>query len=175
MEFRKAVLADVPAIALIFQEVIEAQEQGLLTVGWQKGVYPTEETARAALQREDLFAAEDGGRIVATAIINQLQVDVYENAPWQYPAKAEEVMVLHTLAVSPEQGGKGCGSAFVKFYEDYARQHGCFCLRMDTNERNLRARRLYERLGYREIGVAPCTFNGIGGVRLVLLEKHLEP
>lgn len=174
MEFRKAALVDIPAVAHIFEEVIEAQEQGLLTVGWQKGVYPTDETALAALARDDLFVAEDGDRIVATAIINQLQVDVYENAPWQYPAKAEEVMVLHTLAVSPNHGGKGCGSAFVKFYEAYARQHGCFFLRMDTNERNLRARRLYERLGYQEIGVAPCTFNGIGGVRLVLLEKHLE-
>lgn len=174
MHFRKAVLADILAVSHIFEQVIEAQEQGLLTVGWQKGVYPTEETARAALARKDLFVAEEEGKIVATAVINQLQVDVYGQAPWRFPAKDEEVMVLHTLAVSPSEGGKGIGRAFVGFYEDYARQHGCCFLRMDTNERNLRARRLYGTLGYEEIGVAPCTFNGIGGVNLVLLEKHLE-
>ena len=44
---------------------------------------------------------------------------------------------------------------------------------MDTNERNLAARRLYARLGYREAGVVGCTFNGIPGVRLVCLEKTL--
>ncbi len=175
MDFRKAVLADIPAVARIFEQVIEAQEQGLLTVGWQKGVYPTEETARAALGRKDLFVAEHGGQIVAAAVINQLQVDVYGQAQWRHPAKDEEVMVLHTLAVSPKEGGKGVGSAFVAFYEEYARQHGCRHLRMDTNERNLRARSLYERLGYEEIGIAPCTFNGIGGVKLVLLEKYLKP
>ena len=44
---------------------------------------------------------------------------------------------------------------------------------MDTNERNAAARRLYAGLGYREAGIVPCTFNGIGGVQLVCLEKTL--
>ena len=42
-------------------------------------------------------------------------------------------MVLHALAVDPLEKGKGCGRAFVAFYEDYAKQHGCTALRMDTN------------------------------------------
>ena len=60
-----------------------------------------------------------------------------------------------------------------RFYEDYARGHGCPELRMDTNARNLAARRLYAGLGYREIAIVPTVFNGIPGVDLVLLEKHL--
>ena len=44
---------------------------------------------------------------------------------------------------------------------------------MDTNERNARARAMYKKLGYREIGVIPTVFNGIAGVNLVLLEKAL--
>ena len=44
---------------------------------------------------------------------------------------------------------------------------------MDTNERNTAARALYRRLGYREADVVPCVFNGLEGVRLVLLEKQL--
>lgn len=35
-------------------------------------------------------------------------------------------------------------SAFVKFYEEYAIQKGCSVLRMDTNERNTIARKLYQ-------------------------------
>jgi len=100
-------------------------------------------------------------------------VDVYEGAPWEHPAKDEEVMVLHTLSVSPEHGRRGIGSAFVKFYEDYAKENGSPYLRMDTNARNLTARRLYQKLGYKEIGVVPCNFNGIPGVQLVCLEKKL--
>ncbi len=44
---------------------------------------------------------------------------------------------------------------------------------MDTNEKNAAARRLYARLGYKEIGVVDCEFNGIAGVHLVCLAKSL--
>ena len=77
-------------------------------------------------------------------------------------------MVLHALAVDPLEKGKGCGRAFVTFYEDYAKQHGCIALRMDTNTR---VRNLYQRLGYEEIGIVESSFNGIPNVRLVCLEK----
>ena len=33
---------------------------------------------------------------------------------------------------------------------------------------------MYKRLGYREADIAPCVFNGIDGVNLVLLEKKLK-
>ena len=82
-------------------------------------------------------------------------------------------MVLHTLAVEPSRGGRGVGAGFVAFYEDYAREKGCSVLRIDTNETNAAARRLYARLGYRESGVVFCRFNGIDGIRLVCLEKKL--
>ena len=38
-------------------------------------------------------------------------------------------------------------------------------------QKNVRARRMYKTLGYREVGIADTTFNGIAGVKLVLLEK----
>ena len=82
-------------------------------------------------------------------------------------------MVLHTLVVSPTIENRGYGRAFVSFYEDFARKHGCSYLRMDTNQKNTRARQFYKKLGYREVGIVPCTFNGIIGVQLVCLEKKL--
>ena len=44
-------------------------------------------------------------------------------------------------------------------------------LRLDTNVKNVRARRMYKTPGYREIGIVDTTFNDIPGVELVLLEK----
>lgn len=105
------------------------------------------------------------------AIINQIQVKEYKNASWKNKTDDNEIMVLHALAVDPLEKGKGCGRAFVAFYEDYAKQHGCIALRMDTNVLNTRARNLYQRLGYEEIGIVESNFNGIPNVRLVCLEK----
>ena len=42
-----------------------------------------------------------------------------------------------------------------------------------SNARNVAARGLYKKLGYKEIGIVPTEFNGIPDVQLVLLEKHL--
>ena len=44
-------------------------------------------------------------------------------------------------------------------------------MRLDTNAKNVRARRMYKTPGYREIGIADTAFNGIAGVKLVLPEK----
>ena len=171
---RKAVQADIPAVAAIYDKLHTEEEAGRVTIGWIRGVYHTEDTAWQALSRGDLFVQEDSGRIVGAAIINQTQVDAYYGGPWQCAAADSEVMVLHTLVIDPDAAGKGYGKRFVAFYEDYARENGCKVLRMDTNSRNLRARAMYAKLGYRESGIVPCVFNGIAGVGLVLLEKMLN-
>lgn len=85
----------------------------------------------------------------------------------------DEVMVFHTLVVSPAVKGRGFGTEFVAFYEKYALEHGCRYLRMDTNEKNKAARSLYRRLGYDEVSIVPTTFNGIPDVNLVCLEKRI--
>ena len=173
MIIRKANIKDISAIANIYDEICDAQDEGKLAVSWIKGIYPTEDTAMAALKRDDIFIIEEDGTIVGTGIINQKQMDAYYGADWKFPAKDQEVMVLHTLAISPKVGRKGYGSSFVKYYEEYARENGCCYLRMDTNEINKTARALYNKLGYEEIGMVPCDFNGIKGFHMVLLEKYI--
>ncbi len=170
MNIRRAKLFDLPGVAVVYEDTHTAEEAGKLTTGWMRGVYPVRETAEAALQRGDLFVLEEDNIIYGAAVINQIQVDVYEKAPWRYDG---EVCVLHTLVISPRAQRKGYGRRFVNFYEEYALDHGWYELRIDTNAKNTRARDMYARLGYWEIAVVPTVFNGIPGVDLVLLEKNL--
>lgn len=171
--FRKAKQDDISAVADIYEHIHEQESAGLVKIGWLKGVYPVEQTAKDAYERDDLFVCEEDGEILAAAIINQTQVDVYADGKWTYPAKDEEVMVLPMLVVDPQKGKRGIGKAFVAFYEQYATENGCKLLRMDTNEKNVRARVMYKKLGYNETDIVPCEFNRIPGVQLVLLEKRL--
>lgn len=170
---RKANVGDIDAVSEIYEHIHTAEEQGKAVIGWIRGIYPERKTAEAALSRGDLFVEEAEGRIVGTAIINQIQVDTYKNAPWQYDVPDEQVMVLHTLVIDPAAKGSGYGTAFAEFYEKYAVEHGCNYLRIDTNERNAAARLFYKKLGYTEFAVMPCVFNGIPDVGLVMLEKKL--
>ena len=173
MNIRKATIQDISDVEAIYNEIHDAEEAGVITTGWIRGVYPVRSVAEAALERGDLFVMEEDARIVGAALINQIQVDVYQDAPWEFCALPEEVCVLHTLVISPKVSGKGLGKQFVRFYEEYARSHHQQELRIDTNARNEQARAMYRKLGYKEIAVVPTVFNGIPNVQLVLLEKHL--
>ena len=173
MIIRKAEARDLNAIESIYNKILLKEEEGEVTIGWKRGIYPRRETAEAALKRNDMFVMEDDGYIVGSGIINKEQVDVYAKAKWKFAAKDSEVMVLHTLAIDPDKSGMGYGKRFVDFYEDYARENGCKSLRMDTNEKNKAARSLYTKLGFNEIDCLPCIFNGLEGVNLILFEKKL--
>ncbi len=164
---------DVIAAAEIYNEIHTEEEAGRVTTGWQRAIYPTIADARSSLEKGELFVMAEGNEIVASARINREQVDVYALADWSVDAPDDEVMVLHTLTVSPRHARKGYAKKFLSFYEAYALQNGCRYLRIDTNERNERAREMYRKQGYTEVGVVPCVFNGISGVNLVCLEKTL--
>lgn len=170
---RKATQADLNAVSEIYDHIHEQERQHKLCIGWIPNVYPTRTTAQNALARHDLFVYEKDGAILASAIINQEQVDVYAGGAWRYKAPDREVMVLHTLVVEPSAAAHGIGRAFAGFYESYAREAGCSVLRIDTNAKNAVARRFYKKLGYLEAGIVPCCFNGIPDVQLVLLEKAI--
>ncbi len=175
MNIRKSCKADIGQIEKIYDRILSEEEAGTATIGWVRGIYPTRNTAEESLKRNDLFVMEDEGLIVATAIINQIQVPEYRFAKWKHNISDENIMVLHTLIVDPLQKARGYGKAFVMYYEDYSRGNNCHELRMDTNIINMRARKMYANLGYDEVGVVDCVFNGISGVKLVCLEKYLLP
>lgn len=171
--FRKALSSDPDAVCAIYDAIHDAEQTGRTATGWVRNIYPTRATAQLGIQCGDLFVLEHKDRIVAVARINQIQGEEYKKACWSVDIDKCKVMSLHTLAVHPEHSECGFGTRFVAFYENYAAQHGCTCLRLDTNLRNTAARALYKKLGYTETSVVPCIFNGIDGVQLVCLEKLL--
>ena len=171
--FRLAQQHDLSAIERIYDAIHTREEAGLTTIGWVRSIYPTHATAQAAIDEGEMYVLEQEGTIVACGKINHFQDDCYRKGAWQHEAPPENIMVLHTLVVDPSIAHTGLGSAFLRFYEELAAQHGCTALRLDTNARNVNARAFYRKHSYREVGIAPCSFNGIAGVELVLLEKVL--
>ncbi len=177
MRVRKATPADLDAVATGYAHVHDEEEAGRSTIGWVRGIYPERKHAESALRSGELYVMEDfvGGetRVVASAIINAKQVPEYALAHWTVDTPDNEVLVLHTLVVDPLYKGHGYGTAFVSFYEEEAQKRGCTACRIDTNARNVAARRLYSHLGYTEVDIVPCNFNGIPDIQLVCLEKLL--
>jgi len=169
---RQATMADLDSIAGIYSKIHDEIEAGRASIGWIREIYPTRKTAEDSIRKGEMYVLEKNGTIIAAARINQVQGPEYDNAVWSFSAAPKEVMVMHTLVVSPKHKGRGYGTEFVAFYEDFARKNGCTALRIDTNAINTAARTLYKKLGYTEACIVPTDFNGIPGVNLVCLDKR---
>ena len=59
---------------------------------------------------------------------------------------------LYSIAVDGSGGASGVGGALLRAAEQVSLRRGRKALRLEVRETNLRARRLYERNGYRRIG-----------------------
>ena len=172
---RKATWDDLDAIERLYDEMHDAKDAGLIITNWKRGIYPSRATAEAALARDDLFVMEENSRIIGSGIINQAQLGIYAGAAWKHKVPDKQVCVLHTLMISPAEQRKGHAREFLRFYEEYALEHGCSELRIDTSKINTPARAMYRKHGFEEVGIATSELNDIPGVTLVMLEKHLNP
>ena len=69
---RKGTEKDIAAVAAIYDRIHTAEDRGETAIGWVRGIYPTEDTARAAWKAGELFVMDDEtGTVVAAARINQ--------------------------------------------------------------------------------------------------------
>ena len=173
MMTRLATEEDLPQIASIYEEILSQEEATQSYTNWIRGVYPTIETARNALQQGWLYVIEQEGAICATAILNHVQLPEYQEIDWAYPGEGEQIFVIHTLCVPPSRSGQGLARSFVAFAEDLAAQKGCTALRLDTYEGNLPAASLYTKLGWRYAGSAYFLFQGVIPEVLKCFEKQI--
>lgn len=110
MPFRPAAESDLDAIERHYTELLTHEaETGRSTTNWSLGVYPTRQTAAAALAAGTLWVLEREGEPVASVILNHHQDDFYATIGWQYPAPPEQVLVVHTLCIPPRYAGQGLG------------------------------------------------------------------
>ena len=137
---RLATEQDLPLVGSIYEEILAEEEKRPASfTNWQRGKYPTVEHARAALEAGTLYVAEEDGEVYGCVNLNGEQLAEYAALNWSVPADPEDVMVIHTLCISPRWAGRGKAREFVAFCEEEARRKGKKVMRLDTYEGNLPA------------------------------------
>ena len=161
-----------PAVAAVYDALLQYEEAHGTTTGWQAGVYPTAVVAEGAAAPGDAVCI---GRRRSRRRGDDTQpgtgAGVRRCLAWQYGALPEQVLVLHTLCIAPRVARRGYGRAMVQYAEDWAVRTGCAVVRLDTWMHNRPARSLYEALGYRLAGSSPAKLNGLIPLELVFYEK----
>ena len=170
---RLATPADLSQAAGIYEEILDQEQQGPVYTNWQRGKYPTIDTARQAQEAGTLYVGEEDGVLWGVVNLNGLQLPEYDAIPWSIPARREEVGVIHTLVIRPSWSGRGKAREFVAFCEEESRRLGRTVIRLDTWEGNLPANHLYPSLGYHYAGQAEFFFMGFVRENLNCYEKKL--
>lgn len=171
---RKANAADLPGIGAIYEAIFDREEQGTVYTNWLRGTYPTEDSARQALEAGTLYVGEEeDGTLWGVVNLNGVQLPEYGKIPWSIPAEEDAVGVIHTLCIHPGQSGKGYAKRMVAFCEETAQAQGKTVIRLDTWEGNLPANHLYPSLGYRFAGATKFFFQEYIEETLNCYEKKL--
>lgn len=156
-----------------YSAVIDGLEGTPYHPGWEKGVYPTRDQLRRALEAGELYTATQEGQIVAAMVFNRAWTEGYEEGEWNVPAQAGEFGVIHMLGVLPSCQGRGLAKAMVRYAEQTARAQKLRSIRLDVMDGNLPAMRLYPALGFRPAGTVELFYPDVGRMRFWLFDLVL--
>ena len=113
--------------------------------------YPDRAVLVNDLQTETLFAYREGDEILGVVVLNETQDEEYGDVSWS-TSEEDRNIVVHRLAVRPDQQGRGLGRKLMDFAEQWARDNRYDAIRLDTYSQNPRNQRFYTSRGYRDLG-----------------------
>ncbi|MEE1037901.1 MAG: GNAT family N-acetyltransferase [Eubacterium sp.] len=171
--FRKGEERDLDRIAEIYNEFLDYEAEHGTKTNWIKGVYPTRKNAERGLENGTLYVGELDGQVVGSYVLNHIQPEEYAKLQWEYPGEGEEVIVIHTLCIDVNLQGKGLGPQFVEYALEHGRKLGCKTMRLDTYEHNDPAAKMYDKMGFRYVGITEFFFEQAILENLICFEYKL--
>lgn len=142
-------LAQAEAIWAIIRQAIERRRQDG-SDQWQNG-YPNPEIIRRDIEAGHGFVlmADEEIAVYGALIFND--EPAYNDIEGQWLTTGD-FLVVHRVAVEECFHGRGLVQAFFAAAEDYARRHGVFSVKVDTNFDNAPMLHILQRLGYTYCG-----------------------
>jgi GNAT superfamily N-acetyltransferase len=113
--------------------------------------YPNRAVIAQDIDTETLFTYRTGNEILGIVVLNETQDVEYAQIPWS-TSETDRNIVVHRLAVRPDQQRMGIGRKLMDFAEQWARDNQYDAIRLDTFSQNPRNQRFYLNRGYTDLG-----------------------
>lgn len=155
----RAVETDGETVNGLFEEIMDYEERTTKYSVFQKDVYPTADLLMHYIKDGIVFLLQNAENEYCGCIVcDYEEPEEYRGLNWT----SGKAIVIHLLAISPRQYGKGYGSALVEHIFRFAKEQGCISVKLDTGGQNKPARHLYEKkLGFRVVAVREMNVGGI--------------
>lgn len=176
MLFSSAKTEEFDEIRGFYWSLIDAM--GSRTIGWRKGVYPSDGYLRMSLERRELFTLKAGAELLACVILNSSRNEGYKGIHWSLDCRDldcrdEEVLFPHALAVAPGHQGRRLGSRLVREILRLARARGKRTVRLDILSGNAPAESLYRSAGFTFAGTETMYYEDTGWTEYKMFELVL--
>lgn len=150
LEFALAQKSHLEEVYDLFVSAIKKMdEQGIPQ--WDE-LYPNKPILDEDIQKQELYITKIDGEIAAVYVLNEESDEQYSNGKWQYPNATYKV--IHRLCVHPKFQNQKLGYRTMIYIENQMLQQGIETIRLDTFTQNPFSIRLYERLGFKKVGMA---------------------
>jgi ribosomal protein S18 acetylase RimI-like enzyme len=138
---------DLDQIMLIVKETIEdLNNEG--NIQWSEE-YPNRDHFSEDIKNNQLYIFEKEGKVAGFICLNTNEDEAYQGLPWR---KNEMAMVIHRFAVSREKQRQSIGTKLIEYAERFALNKNICYLKVDTNSKNSRMNRLFDKMGFEFIG-----------------------
>lgn len=118
---------------------------------WQKG-YPNRDVILHDIETKTSYVLVDSDKIIGT-----MRFAIEEDPDYGYIEgkwlSRDKYGVIHRIAVSNAQKGRGYASILIRHSLELCKQYGAHSLRIDTHEKNLSMQRLIHKNGFQECGI----------------------
>jgi ribosomal protein S18 acetylase RimI-like enzyme len=111
--------------------------------------YPGVEMIQSDLEKGAIYLVKDKGVCKGMVTLNAYQPDDYKSL--RFPSGHLKPLYLQNMAVHPKWQGKGIATKMIDFAQEFAKQRGFDCIRLDVFMPSEKARHLYEKQLFREV------------------------
>ncbi len=144
--FRRAKPADFKTIAALYEAAV-CDLRSKQIDQWDE-IYPDKKTLKWDIRKRQMYVLTQDDQIVSAVVLNKRQHQLYKVVKWFYVRPA----VIHRLCVHPDHQYCGIGKKTVICAERQLRRTRRCSIRLDAFAQNPAALRLYEGLGYLQVG-----------------------
>ena len=173
LEIRKVKTEEIERIVNYYHNVIDAMEGSKYNPCWKKNIYPSDDYIKKAVEAQQLFVGLNEGRIATAMMLDNNPNPGYVDVDWQKEIPQHEAMVVHIFGVHPYFTGRGYAKKMLAYAIKYAKENGQKALRLDVLSGSVPAKRLYEKIGFKEIVTVDMFYEDTGWTKFDLYEYLL--
>ncbi len=144
MKIQKAKLEDLTEV-IAFYHLCKADMDRQGIHQWTDK-YPNKQIFTEDIHKGTLYLLFQEEALIGAINISEEQEKEYEALAWEFGDK--KVLVIHRLAISPKEQGKGYAQKLMNFAEDYALRNAYQSIRLDVYSQNVRGVNFYQKRDY---------------------------